>query len=322
MPRRQIAAGLMGLLILGGTGWAQDAPFPKDVVNWVPDPPEAVFTGTGRDTWDRMIRERGWILVEKNVYHLFYTGYNDDRSPTHFLGHATSPDGIHWTRDPENPIHDASWVEDMCVLKHQDQYYMFAEGKDDIAHGLTSTDLRHWTERGPLDIRRTSGEPISPGPRGTPFVLIDQGVWNLLYERGDRGVWLARSPDGKVWTNVRDDPVLRMGPEAYDRAAVAVNQVVQRDGVFYAFYHANASRPWKDWTSCMARSTDLVHWEKYPGNPVIDHNWSSPILVEGPGGTHLYTMHPEVRRFSNPQPDAGKGVSPRSSGKSRESGRE
>ncbi len=32
----------------------------------------------------------------------------------------------------------------------------------------------------------------------------------------------------------------------------------------------------------MARSRDLIHWEKYPGNPIIGNNCSSAILVEIP----------------------------------------
>jgi hypothetical protein len=293
------------LVVLGlaGRATAQQAPFPVEVVRWVADPTGPVFGGGGEDAWDRAIRERGWILVEEGTYHLFYTGYNDNRSPDRLLGHATSPDGIHWTRDPANPIHREGWVEDMCIVRHDGGYIMFAEGRDDIAHRLTSRDLVHWTERGPLDIRATDGKPISPGPRGTPVVLIEQGRWLLLYERGDLGVWLAASPDGEVWTNVQDDPVLPMGPDRYDSQAVAINQVIKRDGVYYAFYHANAERPWRDWSTCVARSRDLIHWEKYRGNPIIDHNLSSAILVDGPNGPHLYTMHPEVRRFSNPRPD-------------------
>src|SRR5207248_76951 len=40
-----------------------------------------------------------------------------------------------------------------------------------------------------------------------------------------------------------------------------------------------------------------VHWEKYPGNPIVKNNCSSPILVAGPEGDRLYTMHPDVRVF-------------------------
>ena len=105
---------------------------------------------------------------------------------------------------------------------------------------MTSTDGRNWTDQGSLDIRKTNGKPIDPGPYGTPTAWFENGTWYLFYERGDLGVWLATSKDLKVWTNVQDDPVIAMGPEPYDKTAVAINQVVKRDGFYYAFYHANS----------------------------------------------------------------------------------
>ncbi len=180
---------------------------------WAPVPENPVFTGTGRDTWDRKIRERGYILVDQDdTYHLWYTGYAGDRPQTMSLGHATSRDGIHWARDPANPIFADSWVEDMCVVPHDGTYFMFAEGKNDIAHLLTSTDGRKWADLGSLDIRKTDGNKIDPGPFGTPTAWFEKETWYLFYERGDQGIWLATSKDLKVWTNVKDDPVIAMGP--------------------------------------------------------------------------------------------------------------
>jgi len=37
-----------------------------------------VFKGGGPGQWDEQIRERGWILKEDGVYHLWYTGYTAD----------------------------------------------------------------------------------------------------------------------------------------------------------------------------------------------------------------------------------------------------
>ncbi|MDX2039427.1 MAG: glycosylase [Isosphaeraceae bacterium] len=272
-------------------------PFPSDLTRWIPDGETPVFAGTGTGTWDAKIRERGWIMELGGVYHLWYTGYNDAISGNRFLGHAVSRDGRTWTRDPNNPLRRGSWVEDMCVVAHEGVLYMFAEGEKDRAHLLTSSDGSQWTERGPLDIRKVDGSPISEGPYGTPTAWFENGAWHLLYERGDRGVWLARSTDLRVWTNVQDDPVIPMGPAAYDREAVAVNQIFKRDGWYYVIYHANAQRPWKDWTTCIARSKDLIHWEKFSGNPIVAENCSSGILVSTPAGPRLYTMHPAVRVF-------------------------
>jgi sucrose-6-phosphate hydrolase SacC (GH32 family) len=293
-----VASIMLAMATLPSASPAAD--FPKDLVAFTQAPAKAVFTGTGTATWDKKIRERGWILVdEKGVYHLWYTGYNEDLSKNRSLGHATSPDGITWTRNPANPIHSTSWVEDMCVLKVDGLYWMFAEGENDIAHLMKSVDGIKWTEEGPLDIRTKDGKPISAGPRGTPAVWRENGVWNLFYERMDQAVWLARSTDGKLFTNVSDEPVLKAGPEAYDKTAVAFNQIIKRDGVYYAIYHANAERPWKLWTTCVAKSTDLIKWEKYAGNPIVENNSSSGFWLEVPGKADvvLFTMHPEVRRY-------------------------
>ena len=84
------------------------------------------------------------------------------------LGYATSPDGIRWTRHPGNPVFDRLWTEDVFVAKHEGVYQMFAEGVNDVAHRLTSTDGVRWEDQGRLDVRTRAGTPIPPGPTGRP----------------------------------------------------------------------------------------------------------------------------------------------------------
>ena len=74
------------------------------------------------------------------------------------LGLATSTDGLVWTRYKDNPIFDSGWVEDMSVIKHDGIYYMFAEGRGDTAHLMTSADRITLGRKGPLDIRKSNGE--------------------------------------------------------------------------------------------------------------------------------------------------------------------
>ncbi len=303
---RSLSFSAFFLTILASAAPADD--FPRDLVEWSASAANPIFTGaTSDDAWDKKIRERGWILVQDGIYHLWYTGYNDVRSPNRSLGHATSPDGLTWTRDPANPILNTSWVEDVCVVKQGPTYFMVAEGAGDIAHLLTATDPTHWTERGPLDIRLKNGEPIAAGPRGTPVLFVRDGVWSLFYERKDQGVWLAQTKDPLAgpWINVQNEPILTMGPDDYDQFAIAFDQVIERDGVYYAYYHANSHKPWTaDWTTNIARSRDLIHWEKFARNPLIRNNSSSSEILFLPGSNRprLYTMHPEVRVFENPTP--------------------
>jgi len=273
----------------------QAADFPAELVDFMPGPDNPVFAAAGPGHWDVKIRERGWILREGETYHLWYTGYDGTREGIRQLGYATSPDGLHWTRHPDNPLLPEQWVEDMMVIRDGDTYYMFAEGRNDQAQLLTSKDRVHWNREGTLDIRLTNGEPIKPGPFGTPTAWLENGIWYLFYERMDLGVWLATSKDMKVWTLVQDEPVIVLGPGDYDKYMIALNQIVKRGDVYFAYYHGSGDKmaP-RAWTTNVARSTDLVHWEKYPGNPLVDGNKSSGIVVFDGRQYRLYTMHDQV----------------------------
>lgn len=295
------SAGLsLGLLLPEPrlSGQAAAPRFPAELVDFVPYSGNPVFTGGGAGSWDAKIRERGWILREDGTYKLWYTGYDGSREGVRRLGYATSADGVRWTRHAGNPLDREHWIEDMTVVRHAGTYYLFTEGRNDRAHWFTSSDGIRWTRRGTLDIRRTDGQPISEGPFGTPTVWREADRWVLLYERGDRGVWLATSPDLAVWRHVQDEPVLVPGPAEYDRDLVAVNQVVRHEDRYYAVYHGSArTGPQAGlWSTAVAASTDLVHWQKYPGNPLfpVSANKSSGLLVHDGRQFRLYTMHPEV----------------------------
>ncbi len=290
------------VIITGGCGHrsssgnknAGNEGFPPEITRFVAYKNNPVMTGSGAATWDSLIRERGYILREDGIYHMWYTGYRDGENSEKHLGYATSPDGIVWTKYKNNPLLASDWVEDMYVIKHDSTYYMFAEGRGDTAHMLTSADRIHWDEKGPLDIRYTDGRPLDKGPFGTPTVWFENGLWYLYYERNDLGIWLAVSTDLKTWTNKQDEPVIKMGPEKYDQYAVAMDQVIKYKGRYYGYYHATEFKDWHEWTSCVAMSEDLVHWIKFPGNPIMKDNKSSPVTVYDGKRYILYTMHPEV----------------------------
>jgi beta-1,2-mannobiose phosphorylase / 1,2-beta-oligomannan phosphorylase len=280
--------------------------FPDELVSFSAYDKNPIFTGTGAETWDHNIRERGYILKEDDGYHMWYTGFRGGmKDPVMTLGYATSTDGIQWTRYPNNPIFTESWVEDMIVIRHDSLYYMFAEGRNDIAHLLTSPDKIRWTDHGSLDIRQTNGEPLSKGPYGTPTVYVEGDVWHLYYERNDEGIWLATSRDLKEWRNVQDEPVIAKGPEQYDKFGVALNQVIKYGDRYYGYYHGTPTEDWSEWNTNVVVSNDLVHWEKYKNNPILEDNKSSGILVRDGERLRLYTMHDIVQlHFSKTKPGA------------------
>ena len=248
--------------------------------------------------WDTKIRERGWILKEDSGWKLWYTGYNPDQQPPMMnLGLATSQDGITWTRSPENPIVSDYWVEDMMVVKHDGEYSMFAESAEENSQLLKSKDGIHWDRKGVFDVRLVNGQPISAGPIGTPTAFFEDGVWNLFYERRDAGIWLARSTDMKIWTNVSDEPLILPGPKDFDSLMIAMNQVIRVGDHYIAVMHGTGT-PMKPrlWCTYLATSPDLVHWTKDPRGPLfpINENKSSGQLVQDGKFWRLYTMHDKV----------------------------
>lgn len=72
-----------------------------DRVNWTLSPSTPVLTATA-GSWDQKAVETPSVVFYGGQYHMFYTGYATSLSDVgNFkIGHATSPDGINWTKDP------------------------------------------------------------------------------------------------------------------------------------------------------------------------------------------------------------------------------
>ena len=281
--------------------------FPPELVNWRAGQENPIFTAGGPGRWDAKIRERGWILRDADEWQLWFTGYDGSRAGIKLLGYATSHDGIHWTRSPTNPIYRDHWVEDMCVLRHGDTYYMFAESENNNhAQMLMSKNGTDWKWVGPLDVRQTNGNKIARRPCGTPTVWREGNTWYLMYEWKDQGVWLAttKDPISLIWHNVQEEPVLSPGPASYDKEMIAVNQVIKYKGAYFAIYHGSGSGTAvpRIWNTDIALSTDRVHWQKYSGNPIVNGNKSSGVVVPMGDGFRLYTMHDQVDLYESKLP--------------------
>ena len=289
--------GIFLLIAESGLSLACAEDIPVQSIAFEPVPGNPVFAAS-EAKWDKKIRERGWILKDESGWKLWYTGYDPaQQPPTISLGLATSTDGITWKRSSEHPIVGDFWIEDIMVVKRGDEYFMFAEGAQDQAQLLKSTDGVRWDRVGTLDVRLANGQPIPAGPFGTPTAFFEEGMWNLFYERRDAGIWLARSSDMKTWTNVSDEPLIVPGPETFDSRMIALNQVIRIGDTYVAVLHGTGSpeKP-RQWCTYLATSRDLVHWTKDPRGPLrpANENKSSGQLVYDGQQWRLYTMHDRV----------------------------
>ena len=79
------------------------------------------------------------------------------------------------------------------------------------------------------------------------------------------------------------------GPEEYDGAKIAVNQIVPYRGLYYAYYHGQGRKaPWKKSSTSIAVSSNLLQWKKAATNPLMRGNRSSGIFVHDGKSFLLY----------------------------------
>lgn len=124
-------------------------------------------------SWDEDKVGRPAVLLEGGVYYLWYDGLSKGRR---HVGLATSTDGIHFTRSPQNPLFlDAGAVD---VKRVQDTLVMLREAGDGT-YFATSLDGLCWIDRGKLLDR--SGSAYDRFGQVTPFLEVAgdrvQAIW-------------------------------------------------------------------------------------------------------------------------------------------------
>ena len=158
----------------------------------------------------------------------------------------------------------------------------------------TSSNLHDWTkyEKNPVlgpplegDLMKFFDLPPSASATlqgGGGAVRLPNGHYaltiNILSNLQWQGVWLteAASPWGP-FHKVGRDPILTIGsPEAFDGEHIHLHGVIQKpDGTYAMLYTAfnsgmTGGKPGD--RGGLATSKDMVHWTKYPGNPVFAPN--------------------------------------------------
>jgi|GEM_PF-184830 len=141
-----------------------------------------------------------------------------------------------------------------------------------------------------------AGNPIM-GPRGTgwesyrvynPSVIVENGIFHMLYraEGGDGisgRIGYAWSTDGLSFTRL-PDPVLSPS-ESYDIGGCEDPRVVKIGNRYYMTYTGNDPLEGGGYRTpgniCLARSEDLIHWEKLGETVQPAHAWNSHQIKAG-----------------------------------------
>ena len=76
-----------------------------DGLRWTLEPKTPLIEpGKDASDFDLQSVETPSVVSFKGQFHLYYTGVKQGLSGPMAIGHATSEDGIHWTKDPSNPV--------------------------------------------------------------------------------------------------------------------------------------------------------------------------------------------------------------------------
>ena len=100
----------------------------------------------------------GSVIKDKDgLYHAFYTGHNDIKSPKEAVMHATSSDMVNWTKIPEDTFTGSNYSTDdfrdpyVLYCEKEQCYWMLVATRADntgVIVKYTSKDLSHWNDDG------------------------------------------------------------------------------------------------------------------------------------------------------------------------------
>ncbi|UFH52126.1 family 43 glycosylhydrolase [Spirosoma sp. KNUC1025] len=186
-------------------------------------------------------------LVRDGKVHLFYQTYGNGRSDA--ICHASSTDGIHFERNPTNPIFHPEISQWSCgraidadVVKFNNQYFLYFATRD------------------PAYRIQQLGVAVAPA--------------NTNFERQD---WKLLSTNG---------PILK--PDyPWEGECIEAPSVIQRGNELVMFY-AGAYNNWPQQIG-VARSTDGLHWERQQTKPFLKNGDPGSWNASESGHPHLFT---------------------------------
>ena len=186
-------------------------------------------------------------LIRDGAVHLFYQTYGNGRNDA--ICHAVSKDGIHFDRNPTNPIFHPAISDWSCgraidaeVILFKNQYFLYFATRD------------------PAFKIQQLGVAVAPA--------------NTNFNRSD---WHQQAIDG---------PILK--PELpWEGECIEGASVIERNGALYMFY-AGAYNNWPQQIG-VARSQDGLHWERVSNAPFLKNGQPGSWNSSESGHPHIFT---------------------------------
>ncbi|MBO0951417.1 family 43 glycosylhydrolase [Fibrella sp. HMF5405] len=224
-------------------------------------------------------------LVRDGKVNLFYQTYGNGRNDA--ICHAVSTDGVHFDRNPTNPIFKPVLSDWSCgraidaeVILFKDRYFLYFATRDPAfkiqqlgvaaAPATTNFDRKDWT------LLSTDGPILKPElpwegeciegasviQRGNELVMFYAGAYNNWPQQ----IGVASSKDGLHWERTQTEPFLHNGaPGSWNSSESGHPHIFTAPtGKTYLFYQGNNDKG-KTWFL----SNQEVKWKK--SNPELSN---------------------------------------------------
>jgi len=135
--------------------------------------------------------------AETKLYRMWYSG--GEQYEPNAIGYATSPDGLHWTKHPQNPIFRpdprSTWEQERVtacqVVRQGDWHLMFYIGFRDVDHAQigvarSKDGITGWERHPANPIIRPGKDRWDHDAVYKPYAILDGDRW-LLWYNGRRG---------------------------------------------------------------------------------------------------------------------------------------
>ena len=259
----------------GEPGRSADDPQPRDraaVGQWTNYSANPVLKPGAKGEWDAGALGSMTVLKVGEVFHMYYEawgvrGHTGDASDYLSLqiGHATSRDGLRWTKDPANPVlrkgaagewdHDGAW--DPFVLYEDGAFKMWYGGGEN-----THCDWGYAVSQDGVNFVK-KGQLSHLGNVEDDHVVHDKASNNYFMYYWDRkhepaGLYRAKSANETDFDFAAAEPIHIEGlkyPGKYK-----FTHVIQDDGTWYMFFGGFVRPGCKGCTTGIATSADGLKW--------------------------------------------------------------
>lgn len=257
-------------------------------------------------SWDAGGLVNQTFVFDGSTYHIFYTGLGQTGG-FQDVGHATSPDGVMWTKNKANPVltrgAPGEWDDSAtiagAVIWDGSEFHMWYGGfhVDGVLRACyaTSPDGTIWTKHGCNLPGLEPGVPnswdqdwVRPGTvmiEGTTFRMWYDGSRNLGAPGWSARVGYAESLDGINWVK-HPEGVLQADPSSWETLSTGYPSVAFDGRNYHMWYTGGTESPsLTDLKIGYAHSINGVNWTKSRENPVIEMGigfaLNSPVHFDG-----------------------------------------